>query len=133
MNRNRIQRRAARIGAQGREYLLNLSALRSMVRDFTRDRIVGYRLNPANRPSAQDKVFQARKFWFGDQFSAPASIAARTALHVACGMGSDHLAFRAAVLPGYYRVLADNRRMERARAAAHYGELADLIDREGRN
>lgn len=133
MNRNRIQRRATRIGAQGREYLLNLSALRSMVRDFSRDRGVTRRVNQMNRPRAQDQVFQARKFWFGDQFSEPASIAARTALRVACGMGSDWLAFRAAVLPGYYRVLADCRRQERARAAAHYGELADLIDREGRN
>ncbi|MGY6271039.1 hypothetical protein ACXIUT_15210 [Achromobacter denitrificans] len=133
MNQNRIARRAARIGATGQEYLLNVSKLRAMVRDYSRDRIAGYRINPANRPSAQDKVFQARKFWFGDQFSAPASPAARAALRVACNVGSDYLAFRAAVLPGYYRVLAENRHMERARAAAHYGELADLIDREGRN
>lgn len=133
MNRTRIERRAARIGAVGQEYLLNLTALRSMVRDFTRDRIVGYRLNPVNLPSARDKVYQSRKFWFGDRYSAPASLAARTALRVACDIGTDYLAFRAAVLPGYYAVLADNRRQERARAAVHYGELADLLDREGRN
>lgn len=130
MNRIRIQRRAARIGAQGKEYLLNLSALRSMVRDFTRERVIGYRLNPANRPSAQDKVFQARKFWFGDQFSAPASLAARTALRVACGMGSDFLAFRAAVMPGYYSRLQASRRVGAVQRA---GVLSAAYENEGRN
>ncbi len=130
MNRTRIERRAARIGAVGRAYLLSVSKLRAVVRDYSRDRIAGYRINPANRPSAQDKVFQSRKFWFGDQFSEPASPADRAALRVACDMGSDFLAFRAKWMPGYFLRLLASRR---APAVPRAGVLAAAYENEGRN
>lgn len=130
MNRKRIERRAARIGTTGQEYLLTVSKLRAMVRDYSRDRIDGLRVNSANRPSAQDKVFQARKFWFGDQFSAPASPADRAALRVACDMGSDFLAFRGKWMPAYFLRLLASRR---APAVPRAGVLAAAYENEGRN
>jgi len=130
MNESRIKRRAARIGAVGQEYLLNVSKLRAMVRDYSRDRQPGYRVNPANRRSAQANVFRARKFWFGDQFSAPASPAARAALRVACDMGTDFMALRAALIPDYFVRLLAARRMP---AAPRAGVLAAAYDNESRN
>ncbi len=130
MNQNRIARRAERIGATGQEYLLNVSKLRAVVRDYSRDRAPCYRVNPAKRQSAQDSLFQERKFWFGDQFSAPVSRAARAALRVACDVGTDFLAFRAKWMPGYFLRLLASRR---APAVPRAGVLAASYENEGRN
>lgn len=129
MNQNRIARRAARIGATGQEYLLNVSKLRAVVRDYSRDRAPCYRVNPANRRSAQASLIKERRFWFGDQFSAPASPAARAALRVACDVGTDFMALRAALVPDYYVRLLAARRAPAPRA----GVLAAAYDNEGRN
>jgi len=135
MNRNRIDRRAARIGEAGKAYFYSLSDLRTLVRDYSRERGIGYQPNAADRPRARRKVWEARRFWLGDKFSKPVAPAAQAALRVACDMvGSiDLLAFRAAVMPGYFGVLAAHRREERSRAATPCIALADLIDLEGRN
>lgn len=130
MNQNRIKRRAARIGAVGQEYLLNVSKLRAMVRDYSRDRHPIYRVNPANRHRAQDALFKERRFWFGDQFSAPVSPAARAALRAACDVGTDFMALRAALIPGYFvRLLAARRMPSPPRA----GVLAAAYENESRN
>ncbi len=130
MNESRIKRRAARIGAVGQEYLLNVSKLRAIVRDYSRDRLPRYRVNPANRRSAQDALFKERRFWFGDRYSAPASPAARAALRVACGVGTDFMALRAALIPGYFLRLLAARRMP---AVPRAGVLAAAYENEGRN
>ncbi|RSE85549.1 hypothetical protein [Achromobacter denitrificans] len=135
MNRNRIDRRAARIGEAGKAYLYTFSDLRTLVRDYSRERGIGYQPNSADRPVARRKVWESRRFWLGDKFSKPVAPAAQAALRVACDMvGSiDLLAFRAAVMPGYYGVLAAHRREERSRATQSCVALAELNDREGRN
>lgn len=130
MNESRIKRRAVRIGAVGQEYLLNVSKLRAVVRDYSRDRLPGYRVNPANRRSAQDALFKERRFWFGDRYSAPVSPAARAALRVACGVGTDFMALRAALIPDYFVRLLAARRMPTAPRA---GVLAAAYENESRN
>ncbi|WP_286898845.1 hypothetical protein [Achromobacter sp. UBA2119] len=130
MNQNRIKRRAARIGAVGQEYLLNVSKLRAVVRDYSRDRHPVYRVNPANRQRAQDALFKERRFWFGDRFSGPVSPAARAALRVACDVGTDFLSLRAALIPHYFARLLAARRMP---AAPRAGVLAAAYENEGRN
>ncbi len=130
MNQNRIKRRAARIGAAGQEYLLNVSKLRAVVRDYSRDRHPVYRVNPANRQRAQDALFKERRFWFGDRFSSPVSPAARAALRVACDVGTDYLSFRAKWMPGYFLRLLASRR---APAVPRAGVLAAAYENEGRN
>ena len=130
MNQNRIKRRAARIGAVGQEYLLNVSKLRAVVRDYSRDRHPVYRVNPANRQRAQDALFKERRFWFGDRFSGPVSPAARAALRAACDVGTDFMALRAALIPDYFVRLLAARRMP---AAPRAGVLAEAYENEGRN